>query len=382
MTEVAFETVPETDERESQGAKKPKPWQNLSPQQYRAMAPSLVHFSAKAVNTNATASGVRMAVSRLGRQFPYAAASTLPAGEVALDFHLSSPVLGVYPPAVARQINAVRDNTQAQYFTGGPGAEETTLIQELLTGELTQDFEAGSKSVSMRVKQILVPDADAGYLALTPLHSTGLARAVNRHRRNIIDNVKPAWLGLEPAILAFGGSNAQNIGLYAHEMRAAMLAPAPMDRPVVRRAIRLHHRGMALTAPRALCEQYAQWLLQQRRRHGGAMRNSHATRREERELIVRMGRMVLGLASTIRACIQPAMDTGKLEELTSPDLDAVVRATIDPSLRNALWARAFAQRVALSIVRFRYRRDGEDVSIGIEDSVAAVFADWIEEDVR
>jgi hypothetical protein len=59
-----------------------------------------------------------------------------------------------------------------------------------------------------------------------------------------------------------------------------------------------------------------------------------------------------------------------------------VRATIDPSLRNALWARAFAQRVALSIVRFRYRRDGEDVSIGIEDSVAAVFADWIEEDVR
>jgi hypothetical protein len=346
------------------------------------MAASLVHFSSKAVNTNAAASGVRVASQRLGRPLPYAAASTLPAGEVALDFHLSSPVQGVYPPTVARQIDAVREGSREQLFSGGPGAEELAAIQDLLAGELSQSHEAGSPVVSMRLKQILVPDGSGGYLALTPLHSTGLGRAINRHRRAVIERIKPAWLGLEPAVLAYGGSNAQNIGLYAHEMRTAVLARVPMDRPAIRRAIRLHHRGMALTAPWALCEEYAQWLLQQRRRHGGAARNTQEARHEERTRIVRMGRMVLGLAARSRAQIQPAVDAGKLDELTSQELDSVVRATIDPSLRDALWARAFAERVALSVVRFRYRCDGEEVSIGLEDSVAAVFADWIEEDVR
>lgn len=222
-------------------------WKSLSNEAYLAAYKNMVHFSAKAVNSNASAAGVRI-VDQV--DLPYICVSSVGPASVPLDYFN-----GANTATASNQINSVVLNNLQDRFAG-IDEDEVSFIKQMTASFEFADF---GGEIDCHLKQIIMPDATGNDLCLTPLHCSGLSRLINDTERRIAqENDEKRFSLFKHAAMNYGGSNTQNIGGLAKELRQPLFFAAPEEDMDIRKSLAIHHKGFAYLST-TLVDQYLAW---------------------------------------------------------------------------------------------------------------------------
>jgi hypothetical protein len=258
-------------------------------------------------------------------------------------------------------------------------AEQVQAIQRFMAGAKASAYEEGTENLSPRLRQILLPKGDGQYVAVTPLGSSGFSAILNQKLAEWAEQKKPpfarGWLGL-------GGSNSQNVGGLVREMRNPLLFRAPPEKPLLRRALIIHYRGISLKPPPRLLKEYCEWASQQLQAHDGKMPSTKEIRQEEQEWIGRIARAVLERGRQAREILEAhhyvLPQAPDVDSLLSPEIDSLIRGLIEPRWRDADWAYRFG----LQLARMIAEQSSEQWQRPLADSAIAQIARWIEDAIR
>lgn len=352
---------------------KTKNWIDFPLEQYQQEAARLVHFSSKTINSKKPVCGVRVGKDK-GLDLPVVGVRTLLANGtlVPLDYTRNAG-------KTATVVKQIRQAASSEPPEGAP-TEHLQAIR-LLTEQATAcAYEEGIDWISPRLRQILLPRGQGQYIAITPLGSSGLSAVLNQKLTAFPDGGKK----FRQALLGFGGSNSQNVGALAQEMRNPLLFKAPTEDPIARQVLSIHFKGIKLWLPRKPMEDYRAWRDHQIQKNGGVMPSDMWLRQKEAEIVGAIARVVIQRGRQARELLE--LHGGFLpvapeaDSLLSPELDDdVARGLIEPEARDAKWAWRFGGRIAQAIAAYSF---GKGEVMPLADSAVAQIARWIEESIR
>ncbi len=377
-------------------------WKTFTPEKYREETGRLVHFNAKTVNSNAALVGIRLE-PEAALDLPYISLRTLLGG--GFTFPLDYAEGGAAVAGIMKQINLIlADAPEA----AAAGPEEKAAVKEGIREARSSAYSTGTKRVDHRLRQVLIPKADAadGYVSMTPITSGSLCALffapetglVTCHNAAAKADPEGPLRRLRQAQFGIGGANPQNVGCLVRSMQRPLMVGAPGFCGSVRAAFALYHKGVDLDvhAPGGFHQavrDYAAFREQALLVPEGLGRITMETRQEEERLVARIARAVLDLAAEARETLITFAHLLPQEELipqTDPEVYALVspkvrptvlRGLLDPNLRPlcAQWPRKMAEltvarmlaanaRTGLSLLRL----DGAARS-GLEGIMEGVF---------
>ncbi len=361
----------------AQGKKKAptrKAWKSFGREVYEEVMHGLVHFSAKTTNSNTPACGVRLGADHRV-SLPYVAVSTI--GKVPADY-TSTGSNGINATVLA-QISAAIDGNTGDLFDDVP-PDEAAEIPPLAEEILSTPFDTGTGSIGMRLRQLIVQDADGNDQAATPLQSAGfshvLADRIERIQNADQDQRKYYW---PRSYLGIGGANPQNVGRFVRAMNRPLFFDAPTESKDIRAAHAFHHKGISLSPPQALLDGYIRWRKKMLRAGGGAMPSDDVLREKEDGVIRDIVRVIVGRAESAGHQLEAAMDTLPGRHLVAEDMDRLMRGLLIPSERTTAWVQEFAQRMHREILDARVYVDGEQQTINVGEYESARWVKIIEE---
>lgn len=337
---------------------KKKSWKPFSPEIYRKTIAGLIHFSAKTVNSNTPAYGVRLgAEDRL--DLPYVAVSTMNAASVPADYDKNAGPIAT----VVAQVSAVIEG-RLDDFESVPQADVDAI--RAAQHVLQTRFELPSSRVGMRLRQVIVQDEPEADVALTPLQCAGFSTVLEsriEEERNAQpkDHYSPRSRGY----LGTGGANPQNVGRYVRSMTRPLWFDAPKEDREIRRALATHFRGISLRVPATIISEYNDWRQALLRVHRGIMPSDRDARVKETEFLRRMVGAVLKRGTTASALLDRHLDRLPGAVKTPETMDSVMRGLLEPSLRNSEWVRDFAKKMVLEIIDSKVRIKGVPHGLGI-----------------
>lgn len=356
-------------------------WKPFTTAEYREVASRSVHFSAKGVNSNAEAYGIRLS-GDAALPLPYVSVRCLMARDVpfATDYTKNTGNIAT----VFKQMRAL-----ASGEADIDPEEARTHLAAIAEAETPPCIE-GTHAVNPRLRQILLPKGES-YVAVTPLPSGGLSREINRrvkaHHEKVTEARKdaspdaPAPEYLRLGTLGVGGANPQNVGSLVREMQTVLCFAAPAEDPELRIAYSLHYRGLRPGLPRRLMVAWRDWRDAAKARNKGLIPTDMASRDAERDLLLAVGRAVLSQGERARQRLEAQRDRLPGGWLLSPDLaDAMTRGLIDPAERGRDWPRQFGERVARIIGAYVFPDRGGAEPLD-QDSLDHI-ARWMEELAR
>jgi hypothetical protein len=318
------------------------------------MDENLFHFSCKTINSNVRPGGVRLGAEQV-LDLPYVSVRTLMAEgkQVGLDYLVNAGKDATYFKRVRQligEIDALESDT--------PDAKNSVADKYLAI--ITQHAEQGLHTVSPRLRQLLIPQGAAGYVAITPLASAGLSEhisAVSRKRqdaRKIKDNQSPT-IGFDRHVNSFsvGGSNPQNVGGRVRSMsRPLVFVNVPKLNPKLRAAFSLHYNGFRPSLPYDMVRRYGIWQKDVQDKN-----MTLALRAQESSLISPMLDAVRNQAQKAERSIHDYAD-----EFLEPRQDALLEAFLSPT-RNHADRRAQWLLNALDSFRFGANPDGTTIRL-------------------
>lgn len=353
-----------------------KPWKSFPPATYEWAITQLVHFSAKPVNSNAAACGVRLAAGLPPLRLPYVGVRAMGLSAVPLDF---SGVGGAGSTTAPSQVLAVLEGDANDRFKDVP-AEEVAIIRELVE-RLAEGAEVGCDLVDPRLRQLLMPvDEPGAYVALTPLHASGLSALVDKRVRAEREQEKESGVARRTyrrvANMPVGGSNPQNAGLRVRGMGNPLVFAAPVESTEVRRAYAIRSRGVSLQPSTALLDKFYRW-----RKHVITVDEATgeeflATDKRVRGTELKLLReMISDIARRVAAARQhlAQADIGPL----APEVGALLYGAFDAEKRDPGWVRDCAEHIAQAIARHK-----NDLGVGLSDKAVNALRPEIEQAVR
>jgi len=370
-------------------AEKPQEWKReASPEvAYTASIREAVHYSAKTVNSNAFAAGIRLA-SDDTFDAPYLTVSSIGPQQVAVDYLQNAGRIATH----YKKFGALREPAQRARFIHVPADEEAVIAAALPL--LLEGAEHGTHFVDARLRQVLLPTADGiddeNYVALTPLNAAGLSALIGQRVEADIEqkkarNEKPHYR--DRALLGYGGSNPQNVGRWVRAMGRAMVFDAPQEQPAVRKAYAIFYKGLQLRDQlKPQLDAYAQWRHKELIVNRGRMNGDLASRSQEAALLTDIANRALALGRAAEAHqLQPknwALDPDV--ELTSDKLASIEREIVDTRLRDGTFNKRFALWVTGLVKSHLYHPPGEPglISVGLSDDDAARLSTVIERVAR
>jgi hypothetical protein len=335
------------------------PWKSFPASIVQNVVSDLVHFSAKVVNSNTPAAGIRIS-DDVKLNLPYVCVRTIGPSLVPLDY-----IKNAGPPAtVAKNLDAVLQGTVHAKFTDVPD-DDVTLYNESLAAA-SHHHEIGLESVGKRLRQIIVQDNDGNDVALTPLTSAGFGALLEKRlEKEIADSDPKTFRYRRRGYLAVGGANPQNVGRHIRSLQRPLWFTAPIADQRLRKALAIHYRGISLRVSPSLLKEYYQWRQRLLDRYGGVIPSTLETRDVEVNFILRMVDDLVNRAATASDQLGRYQEQLPGKEKTSPELPSDLRALLDPSLRYAGWNRALAKRVHLGIVEQKIMVGGKLRNIGV-----------------
>lgn len=328
-----------------------KPWRPMDAETVREKLGQSIHYSSKPVNTNAWATGVRVA-SDVKVDLPYVSFTTS-----RLNRRLTDYIIGGAPAARPfNQSASIIEGAENQVYEGCTDEQKSMVIEQSVC--LDRAFDCGTDRVDARLRQVIFPDRDEhGPVALTPLHSSVFSLEIKKRlntefeAQQAIKDPSHRDFGRKKAVLKVGGENPQNLGRHIHAMLRPLVFTAPIESASVKRAFGIFHRGMDLRrAVRRddLLKLYA-WREEHKDKQGN-MTTSAALRKQEADLIKAA---VLGALQECTLTTQ-FLD-GHAKILGARASDAVPQssqALIDPEMRTRQWAAEFAREMLIVIEEF------------------------------
>lgn len=356
------------------GTPKRKLWKSFPREVYQEVLHGLVHFSAKTTNSNTPACGVRLG-SDHRVLLPYVAVSTM--GKVPVDY-TSTGRSGINATILA-QVSAVIDGNVNDLFDD-VAPKEPMEILSLADKILPSPYEEGTGAIGMRLRQLILQDAEGNDLAVTPLQSAGFSevladRVAQRQSADTSDR-EHYW---SHAFLGIGGSNPQNVGRSVRAMSRPLFFQAPTESKHIRTAYALHYKGISLRPPQALLEGYIRWRKGVQGAEGNAMPSGAVLRQEEGDFVREIVKVVVDRAEDARQRLKAAGDFLPGEHLVADDMDWIMRGLLIPSERTMEWVHKFAQRMHRQILDAKVWIKGERQTINIGEYEAARWVKIIEE---
>jgi hypothetical protein len=322
-----------------------------------------VHFSTKAVNSNAEPGGVRLGHDRI--DLPYVALSTCKPDAVRLDYMKNVGSIAT----VTKQINAVLDGSAYGAFDSVPDAEVAFILDMMpnlepacLIGE-----------IDPHLKQVIMPDVDGNDTCLTPLHSPGFSMLINRHEADLLNEINALALQKyeseeekpEPKLkkklfsrarLNYGGANPQNIGGLVREMQRPLFFQPPREDRESKKTLSIHHKGIQYV-PVKLIDDYLDW-----QDETADKKSTLALREAELEYLQRITAAALSRGQYAYEYLvdhQGVLPTNEDDEpiLLDDGVGLVQTALILSSRRGKEWREAFSYELAHTIVNRKRIRE-------------------------
>lgn len=353
-------------------ASEAKEWSPFTLEEYQREIARLVHFSGKTVNSNAPACGVRVG-QESGLNLPLVGVRTLLADDVAVPLDYTQNA-----GKTATIIKQTRLAESDEASEAGP-AEQLEAIRHIAARAKESAYEEGTEHVSTRLRQILLPKGDGEYIAVTPLGSSGFSAVLNRKLSALAERKKPPF---PRALLGMGGSNPQNVGALVREMRNPLLFRSPIEKPLLRRALIIHHKGISIQPPFSLLKDYCEWREQQLQANNNTMPSTKVIRQDEEERIgsialavIERGRQAREILEAHRYVLPLAPEA---KSLLSPEIDSLIRGLIEPQSRDADWGYRFGLALARGIAE----QSSAKWQRPLADSAIDQIADWIEGAIR
>jgi len=328
-----------TKESATSEASEFKPWESYPLDSYSTAIEHLIHHSFKTVNTNAESGGVRVGTSQ-GIKLPYVGVRTLIGHgiDVLMDRYTGA--------ATSRIYSQIADVAKGR-------VDDVPLLE---FGHIKRSLEIIKRSsfvqadkISPRVRQILLPRPDGGYISLTPLSSAGVSHqlktAIVEHNlqlselRKNKDGKAQAFKRITLADFPIGGAKPLNAGGLVFSMRAPIVGCFPARSSERSRVFSLHHNGIRNPRlPKGLQAQYVSW----RNKCQGNVEANMEAREQHAKLISGFVRHLLRLGADAYELLTAYKDQLPGESLVSANVDAVSVGLIDPSQRTAKWKYQFS----------------------------------------
>ncbi|XID74315.1 hypothetical protein ACF3NA_07095 [Alkanindiges sp. WGS2144] len=203
-----------------------------------------VHFSFKTTNSNIEKGGIRLNQGE-ALDLPYISARTLLAEGVYLptDYQANSgKTASVFKFVKAAFLNEPSDELETQTI------QDIERVKQMLPALKTQNLIAGAQYIDIRMRQLLIPEAEQQYISISPLTAAGLCYLINQEvdqvKAQVEQLVKEASVRkLKTAVLGIGGSNPQNVGSLVRAMQRPILVEAPVMNQGVRKALAIYYHG-------------------------------------------------------------------------------------------------------------------------------------------
>ena len=337
---------------------KKKTWKRFSPEIYAKTIGGLIHFSAKTVNSNTPAYGVRTgAEDRL--DLPYVAVSTMDAATIPADYEKNAGPIAT----IVAQVSAVIVG-RLDEFESVPKADVDAI--RAAQSVLQTRFELPSSQVGMRLRQVIVQDETGVDVALTPLQCAGFSTVMESRIEDEL-NAQPENERLRRArgYLGTGGANPQNVGRHVRSMTRPLWIDAPTEDMDVRKALAMHFRGISLRVPALIIAEYNRWRQALLRAHHNAMPSDLDLRDEEVAFLHRMVSAVLERGAAASALLDSHIHRLPGAMKTAETMEPVMRGLLEPSLRHIEWKRGFATKMFLEIIESKVRINGTLRGLGI-----------------
>lgn len=200
--------------------------------------PRLCHFNGKITNSNA--GGFVYVSPERKSNLPY-----LFTPSIQNDIPVPPDLMGNGANTI---IKIMQDPTVRDKYTD----EQVEYVEKLRSQHPTGDF--GMESIDPRMRQIVLPSTDVGYVNLIPMGSAGVAAY-------IIDQYysmeQKARLNAGRAANQIGGANVQNVSSHI-QISTSLIFPPPMNSSrSAQTAYRIYYRGFNPVIPRDLLNTYA-----------------------------------------------------------------------------------------------------------------------------
>ena len=354
-----------------------KPWENLAPGAARATLSKGVHYSSKPVNTNASASGIRLARDDKPT-IPFVCYATLN-----VDRRVTTYIEGGAPAAGPfNQASSVIEGIVDEQYSGCSAEQRRQVAEEAQV--LDSAFVLGGDLLDARLRQIFIPISGEESVLLTPLHSPPfsgeLKRRTDAEKALHFDEQSgsSSMLPRRTAILVVGGANNQNAGRNIYTMKRPLVFDAPSENPALRKAFAVHHKGVDLQQllPKDKIQELNSWR-EKHRLDSGSIESTMETRAEEEQMLRSIARLVLHRAKSFTDEIDAIGDA--LPSRASRGLSAMQQGLLDPALRNKEWARIFAVDLITAIEAYRNMKTNRSLAdqgdlIALIDCVAQAAA--------
>ena len=371
-----------------------KEWKHFEPAEYHEAVGKLIHFSSKTVNSNAMASGIRLAKGS-ALDLPYVSARCLMSAGVKLSLDYLEG--GATQAGKMKQINAVLGKSE---FALGASPEERDAILGAVSQAEQSSYGTGLGVVDSRLRQVLIPkdNSSHGYVSLTPMTAggvcdylfnseTGLVKRHNAEAKEERKSDTRERRSINQAQFGIGGANPQNVGCLVRSMTRPLFVRGPISDSSIKRAFSLFYKGISLTiSPRSLLwEQLQQYrALRSQIAEWNSALSPMEMRTQEEHLVRSMIENVLSLGADALACLRlhehvlPREQILRSEdgeyELLSRSVPGVVRGLIDPRLRDIdyrssaqdrqmNWPREAAEYIVSRVATAKHLIEGEPVSL-------------------
>ncbi len=337
---------------------KKKSWKPFSPEIYSKTIAGLIHFSAKTVNSNTPAYGVRLGAEDY-LDLPYVAVSTMNAGSVPADYDKNAGPIAT----IVAQVSAVIED-RLDDFESVPQADVDAI--RAAQPVLQTRFELPSSRVGMRLRQVIVQDETGADVALTPLQCAGFSVVLeSRIEEELNSQTGGQHLRRSRGYLGTGGANPQNVGRHVRSMMSPLWFDAPAENMEIRKAFATHFRGISLRAPAPIVSEYYEWRQALLRAHHGIMPSDMDLRGRETEFLRRIVDSILKRGAEASALLDRHVDHMPGAVKTSKTMDSAMRGLLEPSFRNIQWARDFANKMVLEIIDSKVYINGTLHPLGI-----------------
>ena len=145
-----------------------KKWKSFNESDYKESVSRLVHFSAKTINSNTPAFGIRLGKAA-HQNLPLVSVSTINPATVPFDYEKNAGSTAT----ILAQVSAIQEN-RLEDFDAVPPQEETVIRDALKL--LDENYETTCSFVGMRLRQVIVQHSNGQDIALTPLQSAGFSK--------------------------------------------------------------------------------------------------------------------------------------------------------------------------------------------------------------
>lgn len=354
-------------------------------EEYQETFSNAVHFSFKAVNTNASEGGVRLSPDQV-LDLPYISAQTLQSQGTAIECDYSKQEKS--PPSA----------TVFKHYRLSKGVDDKESVAnaheiQITYRDATQShFEKNTHIVSPRLKQIFLPlnEGHEDYQVTTPLPAAGVSKLINEHVSQTNKDIRLAvdapddTLSLNNKIarnirraeMGYGGSNPQNAGSLVRYMQSPLFFSAPTESAAVKTAFSLYYTGMPISLNKAAMEAYKDWRTTTLLKHGYALSRKADRDTEEGHLtsitnaLLRRAKLNENVLLDNAACLP-----NEGMPLVNDALDTVQKGLLDHRCRDRVWAKEAANIMAWAIATFTFH---DDSTLGFNESAVNAIASYIE----